>query len=191
MRTTATSPGRFTFAKAGESRANISSPPHDAIPIAPGGRPPVHADSITSSHYALDSHAHHKREEGRVHLDGFLSHPTAPYTVPYRVMVPKGLDNVLTPVPVSGTHIGFSTIRMEPCWMALGEAAGEAAHLAIRDKVAVKNVNISALQDALLEKGAVLFYCKDAKPGDADYVKIQKAGLKGEIKGWEARRHGG
>jgi len=161
---------------------------HDAIPATEGGRPPVHGDSITSSHYALDSHAHHKREPGRVHLDGFLSHPTRPYTVPYRVIVPRKIDNVLAPVPVSGTHIGFSTLRMEPCWMALGEAAGEAAHLALKGGVAMRSVNIEALQDALLEKGAVLMYFKDAKPGDADFAAVQKAGLRGEMTGWEAPR---
>jgi hypothetical protein len=164
---------------------------HDALPKAgggEGGRPPVHRDSITASHYALDSHAHHKREAGRVHLDGFLSHPTKPYTVPYRVIVPRGVENVLAPVPVSGTHIGFSTLRMEPCWMALGEAAGEAAHLAIRDGVAVRSVNIDALQDALLEKHAVLMYFEDVKPGDADFAAVQKAGLRGELSGWEGRR---
>src|SRR5207302_1172052 len=31
----------------------------DAVPVpgVPDGRPPVHADSITASHYSLDSHA--------------------------------------------------------------------------------------------------------------------------------------
>ena len=37
----------------------------DAVPARPDGRPPIHADSITASHYALDSHAVRKREPGR------------------------------------------------------------------------------------------------------------------------------
>jgi hypothetical protein len=49
---------------------------HDALPTAPGGRPPVHPDSVTASHYAVDSHAIRKRESGRVHLDGFVSMST-------------------------------------------------------------------------------------------------------------------
>ena len=53
-----------------------------------------------------------------------LSYPSAVYTVPYGVMVPKRVGNLLLPVPVSGSHIGFSTLRMEPCWMAMGQAAG-------------------------------------------------------------------
>lgn len=100
---------------------------NDAIPVTIGSRPPIHQSSITASHYALDSHAVRKREEGRVHLDGFLSYPSAVYTVPYGVMVPKEVGNLLLPVPVSGSHIGFSTLRMEPCWMAMGQAAGIAS----------------------------------------------------------------
>ena len=34
-------------------------------------------------------------EKGRVHLDGFLSYPSAVYTVPYGVMVPKEVGNLL------------------------------------------------------------------------------------------------
>ena len=56
---------------------------------------PEHATSITASHYALDSHACLKREEGRPHLDGFFSYRTTPYSVPYGVLVPLEVDNLL------------------------------------------------------------------------------------------------
>ncbi len=159
----------------------------DALPGEAGGRPPVHPDSITASHYALDSHAHQKREEGRVHLDGFLSCPTVPYTVPYGVIVPRnGPENLLTPVPVSGTHIGFSTLRMEPCWMALGEAAGVAASLMVETGVGAARVDVGVMQEKLLDAGAVLMYFADARPGEADFKRIQKAGLRREIRGWKA-----
>jgi hypothetical protein len=159
---------------------------HDALPKEPNGRPPVYRNSITASHYALDSHAHRKREEDRVHLDGFLSHPTRPYTVPLGVIVPKQVDNLLTPVPVSGTHIGFSTLRMEPCWMAMGQAAGTAAMLAIRESVAPRAVHIDALQDELLKNNAVLIYFTDMKANDKHFAVIQKAGVRGLIAGWAA-----
>ncbi len=161
---------------------------HDALPVEQGARPPVYADSITASHYALDSHAVLKREPGRAHLDGFFSKASAPYTVPYGVMMPKKVENLLTPVPVSGTHIGFSTLRMEPCWMALGEAAGTAAAISVRDSVTPRKVEIRKLQENLLDHGAVLIYFRDASPGDKHYKSLQMLALRGLFSGeWNAK----
>lgn len=162
----------------------------DALPVVEGGRPPVHATSITASHYALDSHAARKRETGRVHLDGFISYPTAVYTVPYGVIVPKEVENLLLPVPVSGSHIGFSTLRMEPCWMALGQAAGAAAAIAIDRTTTVQKVPIKLLQQRLLDENATLIYFKDIRPGDPGFAEAQRLGLQGKIAGWSVEESG-
>lgn len=159
---------------------------HDALPVSIGSRPPIHQQSITASHYALDSHAVRKREEGRIHLDGFLSYPTAVYTVPFGVMVPKSVDNLLLPVPVSGSHIGFSTLRMKPCWMAIGQAAGITASISIQDKVKVQNINIQKLQDYLIDQNATLIYYKDVNVSSEDFRMVQYMGLKGYLPDWEA-----
>jgi hypothetical protein len=160
----------------------------DAVPTRAGGRPPIHAESITASHYALDSHAVRKREPGRVHLDGFFSAPSRPYTVPYGVIVPKKVEGLLTPVPVSGSHVGFSTLRMEPCWMALGEAAGEAAALAIEQKCPPRRVPVADLQRRLLAQGAVLMYYSDLKPGDPHFAAAQFLAVRGYLgDAWNAR----
>ena len=143
----------------------------------PAARGPVHRDGITASHYALDSHAHHKREAGRIHLDGFLSFRTRVYNVPYGVIVPKEVTNLLLPVPVSGSHIGFSTLRMEPCWMALGQAAGTAAALAIDTHTTVQDLSVPLLQDELLKQGATLVYMPGHSPADADFIALQKEAL--------------
>jgi hypothetical protein len=160
---------------------------NDAIPVMPGGRPPLHDASITASHYALDSHAVRKREAGRVHLDGFISYPSAVYTVPYGVMTPREVDNLLLPVPVSGSHIGFSTLRMEPCWMALGQAAGIASALAIDEGLKVRNVPLDKLQDRLVSQQATLIYYRDVSHTDADFPLVQQMGLRGYLPDWEAR----
>lgn len=162
----------------------------DALPVVEGGRPPVHATSITASHYALDSHAARKRETGRVHLDGFISYPTAVYTVPYGVIVPKEVENLLLPVPVSGSHIGFSTLRMEPCWMALGQAAGAAAAIAIDRATTVQKVPVKLLQQRLLDENATLIYFKDIRPGDPGFAEAQRLGLQGKIAGWSIEESG-
>jgi len=162
---------------------------NDATPVIPGGRPPIHNTSITASHYPLDSHAVRKRETGRVHLDGFLSYPAAVYTVPYGVMVPREVDNLLLPVPVSGSHIGFSTLRMEPCWMALGQAAGVSATFAIDDHVKIQNVCLKKLQEKLLDQKVTLMYFRDISYTDPEFRLVQEMGLKGYLSGWDARIH--
>jgi len=162
---------------------------HDAIPLETGSRPPLHLDSITASHYSLDSHAVRKRELGRPHLDGFFSYPSMPYMVPYGVMIPKGVKGILAPVPVSGTHIGFSTLRMEPCWMAMGQAAGIAAALSCQTGVLPHGLEIRSIQEQLIEGNAVLMYFRDIGTDDSRFKSLQEAAVRGffEVDEWEAR----
>jgi hypothetical protein len=160
---------------------------NDALPVKGAERPPVYPSSITSGHYSLDSHATYKREEGKPVLEGFLSYKTKPYTIPLEVMIPKGVENLLCPVPVSGTHIGFSTLRMEPCWMAMGQAAGVTASLMIDKKLNVKQLPIQNIQDILLNQQATLIYYEDVPVNDARFKMVQKLGLKGYLPGYKAR----
>lgn len=165
----------------------------DTLPPAksPDGRPPIHPDSITASDYALDSHAVRKREPGRPHLEGFFNSSGRPYTVPYGVIVPADVEGLLVPVAASASHIGFSTLRMEPCWMALGEAAGTAAAMAVKEGVQPAAIKVAELQDELLNHGAVLVYFRDTDPSDSDWREIQKKGLASELTGWYAREKKG
>ena len=149
---------------------------HDALSKR-GSR--EHSTSITASHYALDSHACHKREPGRPHTEGIFSYRTTPYCVPYGVIVPLAVENLLIPVPASGTHIGFSTLRMEPCWMALGEAAGVAINVSLDEGTSLRAANVVEMQRRLLSAGAVLSYYEDAAPGDAHYEALQFFALRG------------
>lgn len=160
---------------------------HDALPVTPGGRPPVHADSVTAASYNLDSHAVRKREKDRVNLDGFFSWQTAPYTVPYRVIIPRDVDGLLVPVAASATHIGYSTLRMEPCWMALGQAAGIAAHLSIQRNISLREIDVTGLQRELLKEKTILFQVRDVTPTHPQYEAIQMLGLRGLLPGWLAR----
>lgn len=160
---------------------------HDALPVTPGGRPPVHADSVTAASYNLDSHAVRKREQDRVNLDGIFSWPTAPYTVPYRVIVPRDVDGLLVPVAASSTHIGYSTLRMEPCWMALGQAAGVAASQAVTQRQSLRTLDVRALQEQLLRDQAILLEVRDVEPTHPQFAAIQALGLKGLIPEWNAK----
>ena len=52
-----------------------------------------------------------------------------PYAIPYSAIVPKKTEasNLLVAVTVSASHVAFSSLRMEPVYLQLGEAAGKAA----------------------------------------------------------------
>ncbi len=91
---------------------------------------------------------------------GMLDYITRPYEIPYRIMIPKKIDGLIVPVAASTTHVAFSSIRMEPTWMALGQAAGVAAHLAIEQAVEPRAVSVTALQELLLKQGQVIRHAK-------------------------------
>lgn len=125
-----------------------------------GQEPVHHADSIAVGEFPIDSFPARKRQPtDTVVLEGYLGmldYITRPYEIPYRVMVPKKVDGLIVPVAASTTHVAFSSIRMEPTWMALGQAAGAAAHLAIEKKVEVRKVPMEKLQTLLKKQGQVM-----------------------------------
>ena len=70
--------------------------------------------------------------------------------------------------------------------MALGQAAGIAASIALEEGVKVINVPLDELQSSLIDAGATLVYFRDIGPDDADYDMVQKLALQGFIPEWEA-----
>ncbi len=84
--------------------------------------------------------------------------PVPVYGIPFRALVPRESDvsNLIVPVCVSASHVAFSSIRMEPQYMMLGQAAGTAAALAVAADVAVQRVDVGALRERLAAQGAVL-----------------------------------
>jgi hypothetical protein len=90
--------------------------------------------------------------------EGYLSVPVPIYGIGYASLVPRREEcsNLIAGVCVSASHVAFSSIRMEPQYQMLGQAAGVAAALAARAGVAVQDVDVAALQDRLRDAGAVL-----------------------------------
>lgn len=125
-----------------------------------GQGPKRYHDSIAVGEFPIDSFPVRKRQPGdTVVLEGYLGmldYITRPYEIPYRIMMPQQTDGLIVPVAASTTHVAYSSIRMEPCWMALGQAAGVAAHLAIENRVEARAVPIGKLQSQLKQQGQVL-----------------------------------
>jgi len=154
------------------------------VTIAAGpARTPIHGDSIAAGEFPIDSFPTRRREPGHeVALEGYilmLDEFTKPYQIPYRIMVPKEVDGLLVPVAASTTHVGFSTIRLEPTWMAMGQAAGVAAHLAIKSDRQPRHVAIDRLQRLLLDDGQVIGYFSDINAAHPAFKAGQYFGAKG------------
>ncbi|HSM49593.1 MAG TPA: FAD-dependent oxidoreductase, partial [Draconibacterium sp.] len=106
--------------------------------------------------YGMDSH-HVQRyvtSEGFVKNEGNVQASVkGPYPISYRSIVPneKECKNLLVPVCLSSSHIGFGSIRMEPVFMVLGQSAAIAALLAIDNGISVQKVDYTELQKLLLK----------------------------------------
>ena len=82
------------------------------------------------------------------------------YEIPYMIITPNKdeINNLLVPVGISSSHIGFSTLRLEPQWMIMGHAAGTAANILIEtnNQYNVQNIDLSKLKQALLMQGQLV-----------------------------------
>jgi hypothetical protein len=79
------------------------------------------------------------------------------YHIPYRTLLPLGIDNLMTAGRcVSCTHIALGSIRvMVPC-IGMGEAAGTASAMSVRQNVAPRKIDIGKLQAQLRKQGGII-----------------------------------
>ncbi|MGS2763065.1 FAD-dependent oxidoreductase [Sinomicrobium sp. M5D2P9] len=107
-------------------------------------------DAIAVASYPLD--LHHPHDGGCT-----LTWCGDCYDIPYASLVPQKVENLLVAGrAISTTHEAMSAIRvMAPC-MAMGEAAGRAAKIAVRKGILPSALNVKELQQELLVKGAYL-----------------------------------
>jgi len=124
-------------------------------------------DAIGMGSYNSDSHNLQRvvNPDGFVRNEGDMQVAVNPYQIPYRVMLPKKNEvrNLLVPVCFSASHVAYSTLRMEPQYMILGQAAGVAAAMAIRGGAAVQDIDARQLTRTLVEQGAILEYAEPAQ----------------------------
>lgn len=90
--------------------------------------------------------------------EGYLSIPVKPYEIPYRSLVPKfeECSNLLVPVCISTSNLGYASFRMEPQYMIAGQAAGIAAAMASKLGIAVQQIPINQLRAQLVSQGQII-----------------------------------
>lgn len=144
----------------------------------------LHLDSIASGDYGNNCHgtSHEGPRFGGKHTGEFYN-PVPPYQIPYGVLVPRELDNLLVPTATSASHVGFCALRLEPIWMSLGQASGHAAAQAIRKRKAVQQVAVRELQHRLHSAGSATIYVSDVLPEHADFPAVQWWASQGGLHG--------
>ena len=76
------------------------------------------------------------------------------YTIPFRSLIPAGVENLIFAGRIlSADPVAFASVRGMPQCLAMGQAAGTAAALAVRDGAAVQAVDHAVLVAALSAQG--------------------------------------
>lgn len=118
-------------------------------------------DAICRLAYPVDVHSGKGDGYTKDEDEGVAAPNNAPpgdwYEIPYRCLLPVGLDNVLVAGRcVSSTQAGHGAIRIMPACFAMGQAAGTAAAQSLEEGAKVRDVSIAPLLNNLRAQGALV-----------------------------------
>lgn len=109
-------------------------------------------DAVAYGSYQIDIHSPTGTGTERFEFD-----PARFYSIPYRCLLPKEIDNMLVAGRcLSADHQAHSAVRIMPICTCLGEAAGAAAAIAVKSGVNNRNVDIEKLRETLKNGGAFI-----------------------------------
>jgi len=153
-------------------------------------RTPVHGDSISITDWFIDSHSCNLEHtagslwEGELYLN-YVSHPAQ---VPYRTILPGNLDNLMVPVCLSSTHVGWGAIRLEPTWMSICESAAHAAVLSVENEMPPSAVSADKLVKRLADRRIMVSFFNDVSvaSGEAWVPAVQYLGTCGFFGSYDA-----
>jgi len=106
-------------------------------------------DTVMVGGYSVDVHGSTAENSKQVQVPA--------HCVPYRCLVPRDVDGLLvTGRAFSADRDALGALRTTPGVMAMGQAAGTAAALAVRDGVPTADVSTDLLREKLRAQGAVV-----------------------------------
>lgn len=116
-------------------------------------------DDIAVYAYPVDVHSAAKSSKDRAKTLKALETLVLPsgksYGIPYRCLLPKGVGNLIVAGrSISADRMMQGSIRVMPSCFAMGQAAGTAAAMAVKENIFPKQINIKRLQKRLSAQGA-------------------------------------
>ncbi len=116
-------------------------------------------DAIALGAWPVDIHA----TNGFVGVHPHKDDAPAPYQIPYRCLLPRGIENLLVAgKPISTTHRAHGSTRVPGTSLATGQAAGVAAALSASAGSPPRQVDRARLRAVLESQGAIV----SVRPGE-------------------------
>jgi hypothetical protein len=98
---------------------------------------------------------------------------TGVYNIPYRCLLPVGIEGLLVAGRcISGTSEAHASYRVKGPCIAMGQAAGTAAAMAVKHNVSPRELDVGEIRQTLKQQGVVLDETQRPDPGwstDMDY----------------------
>lgn len=142
---------------------------------------PLYRTGIAVGDYTID---HHHLKNPSAPLIEFVKIKVPSYNVPLGSLIPAGTDGlIVAEKSISVSNIVNGATRLQPVVLGIGQAAGALAAVAIKTNTSPSEINIRAVQQALLDSKAYLMPFVDIKPDDKDFAVIQRIGATGILKG--------
>jgi 2-polyprenyl-6-methoxyphenol hydroxylase-like FAD-dependent oxidoreductase len=163
----------------------------DNRPVPGLVRPPIQSDSVALTDWPMDSHDCTWDRSPGYEYDGklILTEESRPAQIPWRSLLPRGVDNLIVPVCLSATHVAWGAVRLEPVWMMTGEAAGAAAVLAKKHQTKAGKLDPDLLLRTLCKNRHFVSFFNDLQAA-ADHPAMPAAqyfGTKGFFASYDAK----
>ncbi|GHS91625.1 xanthan lyase [Bacteroidia bacterium] len=146
-------------------------------------REPVE-ESVGLGSYALDCHYVSRvvDKDGKLRNEGTIFVPIVPYPISYYAIVPRQEEcsNLLVTVCMSASHVAYSSIRMEPVYMILGQSAATAAAIAMDEDLPVQKISYDILRYRLLQDQQILSIPAKKSISETNFRNKKLTGLKNE-----------
>jgi hypothetical protein len=140
---------------------------------------PLYQHGIAVGDYPVDHHRKVNPEPRQIEFP-----PIPSYNVPYGAMIPETIKGlIVAEKSISVTNVVNGTTRLQPVVLGLGQAAGAAAALSIREGVEPSDLPIRLLQQTLIDASVWIMPYFDVKSNEPEFAAIMRVGAAGLMRG--------